>query len=184
MYWLLDFQEQDRIREIILRLNKKLARSHNRVQSDQTFPFVGRKDRGIAIDIIEELSPDNGTVCDPFAGSGTFAYAAVDAGRNIIANEWEPYAHELMSAPFVPLPSLQQYRVALDSFISKVRPKMEEIYETTCPQCGKRIMFDGLFFDRDPEEYFNPTVHDRMGKGNRENIIFRPAKYKCSCGCN
>ena len=86
MYWLLDYDEQDRIREIILRLNKKLARSHSRTQADQTFPFVGRKDRDIAVDIIEELSPENGWVCDPFAGSGTFVYAANDANRNIIAN--------------------------------------------------------------------------------------------------
>ena len=96
MYWLLDYDEQDRIREIILRLNKKLARSHSRTQADQTFPFVGRKDRDIAVDIIEELSPENGWVCDPFAGSGTFVYAANDANRNIIANEWEPDEHEMM----------------------------------------------------------------------------------------
>lgn len=116
MYWLLDYEEQDRIREIILHLNKKLARSHNRTQSDQTFPFVGRKDRDIAVDIIEELTPDKGVVCDPFAGSGTFVYAAVDSERKVIANEWEPYAHELMSAPFAPLPSLQKYSEALESF--------------------------------------------------------------------
>lgn len=183
MYWLLDYEEQDRIREIILHLNKKLARSHNRTQSDQTFPFVGRKDRDIAVDIIEELTPDKGVVCDPFAGSGTFVYAAVDSERKVIANEWEPYAHELMSAPFAPLPSLQKYSEALESFVSKVRPLMEEIYETTCPECGKKIMFDGLFFDRDPEEYFNPTVHERLGKTNNENVIFRSKKYKCSCGC-
>ncbi len=161
----------------------KLAKSHNRTQADQTFPFVGRKDRDIAIDIIEELSPEKGVVCDPFAGSGTFAYAALDEGRSVFANEWEPYAHELMSAPFEKLPSFQRYNEALNAFVSKVRPRMEEIYETICPNCGKKIMFDGLFFDREPEEYFNPTAHERLGKNNHENVIFRSNKYKCSCGC-
>ena len=146
MYWLLDYDEQDRIREIILRLNKKLARSHSRTQDDQTFPFVGRKDRDIAVDIIEELSPENGWVCDPFAGSGTFVYAANDANRNIIANEWEPYAHEMMSAPLAPLPSAEDYFQVLEDFKKRVYVQMEEIYETVCPDCGKRIMFDGLFF--------------------------------------
>ena len=181
MYWLLDFEEQDRIREIILRLNKKLSQSHNRVQADQTFPFVGRKDRNIAVDIIEELSSEQGLVCDPFAGSGTFVYAAIDANRKVIANEWEPYAHEMMSAPFAPLPSYKQYIDALEQFKSCVLPKMEKIYETKCPDCGKKLMFDGLFFDRDPEEYFHPVAHERLGR-NQENIIFR-GKYKCSCGC-
>lgn len=182
MYWLLDYDEQDRIREIILRLNKKLARSHSRTQDDQTFPFVGRKDRDIAVDIIEELSPENGWVCDPFAGSGTFVYAANDANRNIIANEWEPYAHEMMSAPLAPLPSAEDYFQVLEDFKKRVYVQMEEIYETVCPDCGKRIMFDGLFFDRDPEEYYHPTPHERLGKNNGENIIFR-GKYKCDCGC-
>lgn len=182
MYWLLDYDEQDRIREIILRLNKKLARSHSRTQADQTFPFVGRKDRDIAVDIIEELSPENGWVCDPFAGSGTFVYAANDANRNIIANEWEPYAHEMMSAPLAPLPSAEDYFQVLEDFKKRVYVQMEEIYETVCPDCGKRIMFDGLFFDRDPEEYYHPTPHERLGKNNGENIIFR-GKYKCDCGC-
>ena len=71
MYWLLDFEEQDRIREVILALHDSLAEPHKRVQEDQTFPFVGRKDRGIASTIIEALSPEGGLVCDPFAGSGT-----------------------------------------------------------------------------------------------------------------
>lgn len=68
MYWLLDYDEQDRIREIILRLNKKLARSHSRTQADQTFPFVGRKDRDIAVDIIEELSQKMDGYVTPLLG--------------------------------------------------------------------------------------------------------------------
>lgn len=182
MYWLLDYDEQDRIREIILRLNKKLSYSHKRTQADQTFPFVGRKDRDIAADIIEELSPENGVVCDPFAGSGTFAYAALDTRRSVKANEWEPYAHEMMSAPFVQLPKEAEYYAALTKLKEAVLPQMEQIYKTTCPKCGRTLMFDGLFFDRDPEEFLHPTHHERLGKKNAENIIFR-GKYKCECGC-
>lgn len=181
MYWLLDFEEQDRIRETILRLNTELAHLHKRSQADQTFPFVGRKDRDIAVSIIKELSPEDGIVCDPFVGSGTFAYAALDAGRFVKANEWEPYAHELMSAPFSLLPDRSVFLDEYRKFKNVVRPEMEQIYKTICPNCGKTIMFDGLFFDRDPEEFFNPTTHERMGENN-ENIIFRN-KYKCECGC-
>lgn len=183
MYWLLDYDEQDRIREIILRLHDELAHPHNRVQNDQTFPFVGRKDRGIAATIVESLSPDDGIVCDPFAGSGTFVYSALDCGRKVKANEWEPYAYELASATLADLPRLEEYENARTAFIEKVRPSMEQIYKTICPVCGSPIMFDGIFFDRDPEEYFHPTAHERLGKVNGENVIFRN-KYKCpNCGC-
>jgi len=182
MYWLLDYDEQDKIREIILRLNQKLSCLHNRTQTDQTFPFVGRKDRDIAYEIIKELSSDDGVICDPFAGSGTFAYASLDAKRKVFANEWEPYAYEMMSAPFSKLPDLQEFHAKSEELRKKVLPIMTEIYQTKCPNCGEIIMFDGLFFDRDPEEYFNPTKHERMGKKNNENVIFR-GKYQCNCGC-
>lgn len=182
MYWLLDYEEQDRIREVILGLHNSLATPHRRIQSDQTFPFVGRKDRGIASIIIEALSPEDGLICDPFAGSGTFVYAALDCKRRVKANEWEPYAHEMMSAPFAELPTKDEYKEALESFKNRVLPVMAEIYATICPECGGKLMFDGLFFDRDPEEYYHPTIHGRLGKNNNENIIFR-GKYRCpKCG--
>jgi len=182
MYWLLDYDEQDRIREVVLRLHDSLAAPHRRVQEDQTFPFVGRKDRGIASTIIEALTPDDGVVCDPFAGSGTFVYSALDCGRRVKANEWEPYAHELMTAPFAALPTITEFEEALTCFKDRVLPVMKRIYETTCSACGETLMFDGLFFDREPEEYFHPTPHERLGKNSRENIIFR-GKYKCpKCG--
>lgn len=182
MYWLLDYEEQDRIREVILGLHDALAAPHRRVQDDQTFPFVGRKDRGIASTVIEALSPEGGLVCDPFAGSGTFMYSALDCKRRVKANEWEPYAHEMMSAPSAELPTKDEFDSALSAFKDRVLPVMTDIYATTCPECGEKIMFDGLFFDRDPEEYFHPTIHERLGKDNHENIIFR-GKYKCpKCG--
>lgn len=183
MYWLLDYQEQDRIRETVLDLHASLANPHCRVQEDQTFPFVGRKDRGIAKTIIESLTPEDGVVCDPFAGSGTFVYSALNCGRFVKGNEWEPYANEMMSAPFSNLPAEYEYEEALAKFKDIVSPIMSRIYETICPNCGERIMFDGLFFDRDPEEYFHPTAHERLGKNNSENVVFR-GKYKCpKCQC-
>lgn len=182
MYWLLNYEEQDRIRETILGLHDALATPHKRTQDDQTFPFVGRKDRGIASTIIEALSPESGVICDPFAGSGTFVYSALDCKRKAKANEWEPYAHEMMSAPFSELPTRAEFEEALASFNDRVLPMMRRIYETRCPECGEQIMFDGLFFDREPEEYFHPTIHERLGKNDHENIIFR-GKYKCPrCG--
>ena len=128
MYWLLDYEEQDRIREVILDLHDSLAEPHKRVQEDQTFLFVGRKDRGIASTIIEALSPEGGLVCDPFAGSGTFVYSALDCKRRVKANEWEPYAHVMMTAPLHELPSQTEFDAALDQFKSKVLPTMQSIY--------------------------------------------------------
>lgn len=181
MYWLLDYEKQEEIREIIIDLQMQLTIPRQRDQYEQQFPFNGRKDRHIAEIIIEKLSNENEVVCDPFGGSGIFGYASLDARRITYLNEWEPYAYRLSGAPFRGLPDDQEFNEALQVFINNVKPQMQEIYRTKCPDCGRELMFDGLFFDRDPEEYYNPTWHERMGP-HGENVIFR-GRYKCRCKC-
>jgi len=181
VYWLLDYEKQEEVRQKIIKLQTNLPALHQRNQREQVFPFVGRKDRNIARIIVEHLTDDNALVCDPFGGSGTFAYAALDAGRNITVNEWEPYAFRLSRAPFHKLPNQALYLREKEKFIDLVKPVMETIYKTCCPTCGREFMFNGLFFDREPEEYYHPTPQERMGPNN-ENVIFRSRKYRCICG--
>ena len=71
--------------------------------------------------------------------------------------------------------------VALEQIARIVMPVINDIYKTRCPNCGAEFPFDGLFFDRDPQEFFHPTHHERLGE-NGEIVIFR-GKYKCNCGC-
>ncbi|EHL04971.1 restriction endonuclease [Desulfitobacterium hafniense DP7] len=179
MYWLLSPTEQEEIRDKITNLTFELSRLTDRDQADQIFPFVGRKDRRTARAIINNLALENGRVADPFAGSGIFAYAALDEGREVYANEWEPFAYRLSTAPFRTLPKQAEIEQGLNELEHLVGHEMRRLYRTVCPTCGKEHVIDGLFYDRDPEEYFNPTRHERMGP-NGENIIFR-GRYKCSC---
>ncbi|MBQ3194521.1 MAG: restriction endonuclease [Oscillospiraceae bacterium] len=181
MYWLLDYAEQESLRQRMIDLQNHIPNSLPREQAEQVFPFIGKKSREIARLIIEHLTDENGVVVDPFGGSGTFAYAALDAGRRIFFNEWEPYAYKLSTAPFRGVPSDEQYGNALRYLHERVNPIMDDIYRTRCPQCGEEFQFDGLFFDREPQEYFHPTTHNRLGE-NGENIIFRK-QYRCNCGC-
>lgn len=181
MYWLLDYEEQENLRQKIISLQTSIARAQIRDQGEQIFPFIGRKSRSIAQTLIDFLSDENENVVDPFGGSGTFAYAALDCGRKILFNEWEPYAFKMATAPFRGIPCETDYITALQQLKAEVQPTMSIIYKTKCPCCGEEFCFDGLFFDRDPQEYYNPTPHERLGR-NGENIIFR-GKYKCSCGC-
>lgn len=184
MYWLLDIEEQEKVREKIENIERILSYyTPKRDQSEQVFPFNGRKDRTIAGLIIESLTEGEGnTVCDPFAGSGTFAYSALDQGCKVYANEWEPFTYRMMTAPFNTIPSFDQVENALESIKSKVSSNMFNLYRTKCPKCGRELMFESIFYDRVPLEYFNPQKHDRLG-ANGENVIFRSKKYKCACGC-
>lgn len=181
MYWLLDYTTQEDVRKKIVQLQSSLPSVHQTNQQEQQFPFVGRKDRGVARVIVRNLTNEAETVCDPFCGSGTFAYAALDENRRVKLNEWELYAFRLSTAPFRALPRTDILLRETAKFTETVAPLMNAIYRTRCPKCGNELMFEGLFFDRLPEEYFKPTSHERMGP-NGENVIFRNGRYKCSCG--
>lgn len=182
MYWLLDYAEQENLRQRMIRLQSTILNRQPRDQSEQVFPFIGRKSRTIARTLIENLTDENAVVVDPFGGSGTFAYAALDAGRHILFNEWEPYAYQMSTAPFHGVPTTEEYCAALRFIVQRVEPVMDTIYKTRCPNCGTELPFDGLFFDREPLEYYHPTRHERLG-ANGENVIFRNRRYRCHCGC-
>ena len=184
MYWLLDIEEQEKVREKIVKIEKILSYyTPRRDQAEQVFPFNGRKDRTIAGHIISSLiEGEENTVCDPFAGSGTFVYSALDNNCKVLANEWEPFTYRMMSASFNQIPSSELIDKALETIKSKVESKMFNLYRTKCPKCGKELMFESIFYDRVPLEYYTPQKHDRLGQ-NGENVIFRSKQYKCKCGC-
>ena len=182
MYWLLEHNEQEQLRTKIIKLQTEILSAEKRKQDDQVFPFIGRKNKQIAEIIIRNLTNEKGIVIDPFSGSGTFLYAGIDKGRKINVNEWEPYAYNMSKSPLKKGILDFEFNKVVNKFKNDIGPIMMDIYKTKCPKCGKELMFDGLFFDREPEEYFHPVRHERMGK-NGENIIFRNT-YKCSCKCS
>jgi restriction system protein len=182
MYWLLDYAFQEELRQQINNMQTELLHYNTRMQSEQIFTFNGRKSRSIASSIIRNLTTDNDVICDPFGGSGTFAYAGLDCDRVVLFNEWEPYAYRMATAPLRGIPGQTEYIASIEQFSQAVIPTINQIYKTRCPVCESELTFDALFFDRDPEEYYNPTRHDRMGV-HGENIVFR-RHYKCSCGCS
>ena len=147
MYWLLDGADQEKLRQKIIGLQTDVAHTQVRDQAEQLFPFVGRKSRSIARTLIEHLSEDGSLVIDPFGGSGTFAYAALDCNRCVKFNEWEPYAFSMSTAPLRGVPGETEYQDSLKQLDQEVAPIMSSIYKTRCPICGEELSFDGLFFD-------------------------------------
>jgi len=175
MYWLLSEEEQKKVRGIVNTLIVDLSVIVGNPQTDQLFPFVGRKDRRKA----EHLSPKNSVVADPFSGSGIHIYAILSLGRVAIANEWEPYANRLSSAPWC-LPQKSALEFAYNDLIEKIQPELDKLYWTKCA-CGADHVFKSLFYDREPLKYTAVTNHERLGP-NGENVEYR-GKYKCpNCG--
>lgn len=179
MYWLLDKEKQHEIRQVISNLTVSLATISGNPQEDQTFPYVGRKDRRKAIKVVEFLSPPNGVVADPFAGSGSLVYAIAEANRKVLSNEWEPYAWRMSNAPWR-LPEQSELAKITQTIHKSVDPISKWLYKTIC-SCGHIHVLDSLFFDRIPLRYVNISQHERLGP-NGENITYR-GRYACpSCG--
>ena len=148
MYWLLDYAEQENLRQRMIHLQSTILNKRPRDQSEQIFPFIGRKSRTIARTLIENLTDENAVIADPFGGSGTFAYAALDADRRVLFNEWEPYAYKMSTAPFLGVPAPEEYSAALRFIAQQVEPTMATIYKTICQNCGTEFLFDGFIFYR------------------------------------
>ena len=62
MYWLLDYAEQENLRQRMIRLQSTILNRQPRDQSEQVFPFIGRKSRTIARTLIENLTDENAVV--------------------------------------------------------------------------------------------------------------------------
>ena len=180
MYWLLDDAEQERIREIVLGLTTELSTITDNPQIDQYFPYVGRKDRRKAEVIVNHLSSVDGAVCDPFSGSGSLFYAMATLRQKAKANEWEPYANRISSAPWR-LPNQADLRRAYRQLVGDIAPNLNKLYWTRCT-CGNAHVLHSLFYDREPLRYTNVSVHERLG-GNGENVTYRQKLYRCPvCG--
>ncbi|CAK2091948.1 restriction system protein [Vibrio crassostreae] len=180
MYWLLDSEQQKIIRDKIDQLVISLSKvKHKPQQSDQVFPFQGRKAINHAKVVINNLTNEGDNVCDPFCGSGSFSYAGAMLNRNVFANEYEPYTYRMSKSPFS-LPDEELLSHSFDGFVNKIKDTVDYFYRTKC-DCGEVLPLNSLNYDRLPERYINISMHERLGDLG-ENITFR-GRHKCkSCG--
>lgn len=179
MFWLFEEIEQNNIRNTVDKLVHELSTIIGNPHIDQLFPYVGRKDRRKAERAIGILSEANNLVIDPFVGSGTFAYACANLGRNFKGNEWEPYANRMANAPWR-LPTYDDIESAMNSLQESIENRLNYLYRIFC-DCGQIHVLDSLFFDREPLEYINVTLHERLGP-NKRTIAYRGTKKCPNCG--
>src|SRR5882672_12944202 len=65
---------------------------HKESTLHQLSPYIGKIKSSMARGLIAEFTRKNETIYDSYSGSGTIAFEAWAAGRNIIANDLSPYA--------------------------------------------------------------------------------------------
>ncbi|MFJ6347766.1 restriction endonuclease [Pseudarthrobacter oxydans] len=175
----MDESTKENVRERVGKFVEAVAAVTGNSQSDQLFPFVGRKDIRKADVVIRSFSGEDDVVIDPFSGSGIFTYAASALNRRVYSNEWEPYTHRMSTAPWR-LPDREQIISARDRLVLELGDKMDYLYRTTCT-CGHQHVIDSQFFDRVPLRYKDVTPHERLG-AQGETVTFRQGKRCPKCG--
>ncbi|NJC21463.1 restriction system protein [Arthrobacter pigmenti] len=173
MYWLFDDETRESVRKTVELLVESLSTVSGSTQSDQLFPYVGRKDFRKASIVVDTLSAASDTIVDPFSGSGIFTYAAVAQKRNILSNEWEPFAHRMSTAPWR-VPASAKVTTARNKLVDRLTPRMNYLYRAICP-CGHEHVIDTQFFDRSPLRFRDVTPHPRLGR-NGETVTYRRAR--------
>jgi DNA modification methylase len=84
----------------------------------QISPYIGKMKPSMARVLISEFTTKDDTIYEPFCGSGTVAFEAWAAGRNIISNDLSPYAYALTNAKLFP-------PITIDDAYSKNRFKKD-----------------------------------------------------------
>jgi len=132
----------------------------------KAFNFKGRKSPLIAEKAISALLEQDGTIYDPFMGSGAFVIAATRAGRKIVANEIDNYTYAAVCALFstVDTDKLLNMLTEVESY---VKTDVMSLYETSC--CGETNYISRLMYDPEAQEYFEPTPNRSIVDG--KNIV-------------
>ena len=74
----------------------------------QLSPYIGKMKSKMAKTLVSTFTKKGETVYDPFCGSGTVAFEAWAAGRQVIANDLSPYAFTLTKAKLNPYHSTEE----------------------------------------------------------------------------
>jgi hypothetical protein len=81
---------------------------HDEATLHQVSPYIGKIKSSIAASLIGTFAARAETIYDPFSGSGTVALEAWISGKNVIANDLNPYASLLTRAKLFPCLSTEK----------------------------------------------------------------------------
>lgn len=95
------------------------SRSENTLQ--QLAPYIGKLKPSLAQALVTNYSERGDVVGDPFCGSGVVCLEALTAGRNIVANDINPYAAVLTQAKLNPLSTLDEACQSARAYISQAK---------------------------------------------------------------
>lgn len=136
----------------------------------RTFNFKGRKSVDIAYQLMKQLTDSNGSICDPFFGSGSFILAGAKNGSTVVGCELDNYTFDAFKI-LIQKCNFQQLQKLFEKVHANCFTKIMEMYATEC--CGTKNFVDKLHFDPENNEYYNPTPHRDIEDGKTIIMVER-----------
>lgn len=87
----------------------------------QVSPYIGKMKSSMTSALVSTFTGKDETIYDPFCGSGTVVFEAWAAGRNVIANDLNPYAFVLTQAKLFPCLTADDAMAEVNIASEKVR---------------------------------------------------------------
>lgn len=97
--------------------------------------FWARKPDNVVSEYINHYSRKGNIVLDPFCGSGVTPIESLRLQRKAIATDIDPISTFITNMSIIPV-DIGEYEKAYNIISEKAKPKINELYQTTCPKCG------------------------------------------------
>jgi DNA modification methylase/predicted RNA-binding Zn-ribbon protein involved in translation (DUF1610 family) len=135
--------------------------------------YFARRPWNVFEHLIKHYSVEGDIILDPFCGGGVTVYEGLKLRRKVIGVDINPLATFITKCEVMPC-DLEELQKHFKEIEKEVQDKINELYLTTCPKCGKEI----------PADWFEwSNVYDCPDCG-KENIVsecekLRAGTYKC-----
>ena len=165
-------QISDNVKKKLERIKDSLDGVQNVVPNEmrKTFNFKGRKSPAVAEAVIKAVCDPNSILYDPFMGSGSFVFAAMNNVKEIYATELDNYAFYAVEALMKKVDMLRLSEL-FENVKENAYQEIMSLYETEC--CGKINYINKILFDpkEGKEGYFNPTPNREIKNGKNVKLV-------------
>ena len=160
------------VREKLDQIKPKIQDIPNTVPDEmrRTFNFKGRKSPGVAEKEIETVCNKETVLYDPFMGSGSFVFAAMNQVGTIYATELDNYTFGAVRALFTKA-DLSRLDALFEQVKKDCYAKIMSLYETRC--CGRKNYISKVLFDpaEGKEGYFHPSPNREIRDGKNVKLL-------------
>jgi DNA modification methylase len=115
---------------------------HTESTLHQIAPYIGKMKSSMAQALIHTFTRQGDTIYDPYSGSGSVALEAWAAGRNVIANDLNPYAVTLTRAKLFPYPSTEKALDDINRIAKQVKKLISEVDLRETPSWVRAFFHD------------------------------------------